>query len=37
MVAYIDSSALLRYVFLGDPGLRHALGFGTPLFDAVGS
>ena len=27
MVAYIDSSALVRYVLLGDIGLRHAMGF----------
>lgn len=27
MVAYIDSSALLRYILLGDLGMRHAMGF----------
>ncbi len=27
MVACLDSSALLRYLLLGDAGLRHAIGF----------
>lgn len=27
MVAYLDSSALLRYILLGDLGMRHAMGF----------
>jgi predicted nucleic acid-binding protein len=27
MVAYIDSSVLLRYLLLGDTGIRHAMSF----------
>ncbi|OHD82460.1 MAG: hypothetical protein A3J97_10480 [Spirochaetes bacterium RIFOXYC1_FULL_54_7] len=29
MVAYLDCSVLLRYVLLGDTGLRHAMNFPT--------